>query len=101
MNIQILSNPHARQKQNEKKALDKMKKKEKLEWNELQAQAQQMDNDGSSLFSNDEFQAFKGLLDCGHDHIHMKWVANLNDSSEQLAFIVSGDKLWAMHNDQV
>jgi hypothetical protein len=32
-----------------------MKKKEKLEWNELQAQAQQMDNDGSSLFSNDEF----------------------------------------------
>ncbi len=30
-----------------------------------------------------------------------KWVANLNDSSEQLAFIVSGDKLWAMHNNQV
>jgi hypothetical protein len=31
----------------------------------------------------------------------MKWVANLNDSNEQLAFIVNGDKLWAMHNDQV
>jgi hypothetical protein len=42
MNVQILSNPHARQKQNEKKALDRVKKKEKLKWDELQAQAQQM-----------------------------------------------------------
>jgi hypothetical protein len=31
----------------------------------------------------------------------MKWVANLNESSEQLVFIVNGDKFWAMHNDQV
>jgi hypothetical protein len=35
MNVQILSNPHARQKWNEKKALDKVKKKAKLEWDEL------------------------------------------------------------------
>jgi hypothetical protein len=39
MNIQILSNPHVRQKHNEKKALDRVKKKAKLEWDELQAQA--------------------------------------------------------------
>ncbi len=57
-------------------------------------------NDGNSSFSSDEFWAFKGLLDCSL-HIHMKWVANLNDSSEQLAFIVNGDKLWAMHNELV
>jgi hypothetical protein len=38
-----LSNPHARQKQNEKKALNKVKKKAKLEWDELQAQAQKME----------------------------------------------------------
>jgi len=38
MNVQILSNPHVRQKQNEKKAFDKVKKKAKLEWDELQAQ---------------------------------------------------------------
>ncbi len=39
MNAQILSNPHARQKRNEKKTLDRVKKKTKLEWDELQAQA--------------------------------------------------------------
>jgi hypothetical protein len=47
------------------------------------------------------FWAFKGLLDCSHDHIHMKWMAKLNDSSEHLAFIMNGDKLWAMHNDTI
>jgi hypothetical protein len=29
----------------------------------------------------------------------MKWVANLNDNNEQLAFLVNGEKIWAMHND--
>jgi hypothetical protein len=43
MNAQILNNPHARQKRNEKKVLDRMKKKAELEWDELQAQAQQME----------------------------------------------------------
>jgi hypothetical protein len=37
MNVRILSNPHARQKLNEKKALDRVKKKTKLKWDELQA----------------------------------------------------------------
>jgi iron only hydrogenase large subunit-like protein len=40
MNVQILSNLHARQKPNEKKAFDRGKKKTKLEWDELQAQTQ-------------------------------------------------------------
>jgi hypothetical protein len=35
MNARILSKQHARQKLNEKKALDRMKKKAKLEWDEL------------------------------------------------------------------
>jgi hypothetical protein len=35
MNAQVLSNPHARQKQNEKKAFDRVKKKAQLEWDEL------------------------------------------------------------------
>jgi hypothetical protein len=38
-----LNNPHARQKHNEKEALDRMKKKMELKWDELQAQAQQME----------------------------------------------------------
>jgi hypothetical protein len=43
MNARNLSNRHARQKWNEKKAFDRMKKKVELEWDELQAQAQQME----------------------------------------------------------
>jgi hypothetical protein len=43
MNARILSNPHTRQKHNEKKAFDRVKKKVELEWDELQAQAQQME----------------------------------------------------------
>jgi hypothetical protein len=43
MNVHILNNSHARQKQNKKKALDRMKKKVELEWDELQTQAQQME----------------------------------------------------------
>jgi hypothetical protein len=43
MNVQILNNPHARQKRNKKKAFDKVKKKVELELDELQTQAQQME----------------------------------------------------------
>ncbi len=35
--------PHPRQKRNEKKAFDRMKKKTELEWDEFQAQVQQME----------------------------------------------------------
>ncbi len=38
-----MNNPHVRQKRNEKKALDRMKKKAELEWDEFQAQSQQME----------------------------------------------------------
>ncbi len=37
MNAQILNNPHTRQKQNEKKAIDRVKKKVELKRDELQA----------------------------------------------------------------
>jgi len=43
MNVRILSNSHAKQKWNEKKAFDRMKKKAKLKWDEFQAQTQQME----------------------------------------------------------
>jgi hypothetical protein len=29
----------------------------------------------------------------------MKWVVDLNDSNEQLAFLVNDEKLWGMHNN--
>jgi len=44
MNVQILNNPHARQKKNEKIALDRVKKKVNFEWDELQAQVRQMEH---------------------------------------------------------
>ncbi len=43
MNARILNNLHARQKQNQKKAIDQMKKKIELKWDELQAQTRQME----------------------------------------------------------
>jgi hypothetical protein len=43
MNARILNNPHVRQKWNEKKAFNKVKKKAKLEGDELQAQMQHME----------------------------------------------------------
>jgi hypothetical protein len=43
MNGRILHNLHGREKQNEKKFLDRMKKKVELEWDELQTQVQKME----------------------------------------------------------
>jgi hypothetical protein len=40
MNAYILNNPHGRQKWNEKKALDRVKKKAKSKWDEFEAQVQ-------------------------------------------------------------
>jgi len=37
MDARTLNNPHVKQKRNEKKAFDQMKKKMELKWDELQA----------------------------------------------------------------
>jgi hypothetical protein len=42
MNVHIWSNPHVQQKRNETKAFDRVKKRRKLKWDELQAQSQQV-----------------------------------------------------------
>ncbi len=62
MNTWILSNPHARQKQNEKKALNKVKKKVKLEWDELQAQAQKMEQVKWPLLVHLAFEILLGII---------------------------------------
>jgi hypothetical protein len=54
MNVQILSNPHTRQKQNEKKA--------ELEWDELQAQAQQMEQVKQPLLVCLTFEILLGII---------------------------------------
>ncbi|KAG0595346.1 hypothetical protein M758_UG159400 [Ceratodon purpureus] len=51
--------------------------------------------DSQTAFGTDDFWAFTGLQNCTHEVIHLKWVEDLNDSSEQLAFMVNGDKLFA------
>jgi hypothetical protein len=45
-------------------------------------------------YTQDELFAFKGLLDCNNQSIHMKWVANLNSKEENLAFLCDGEIFW-------
>jgi hypothetical protein len=61
MNARILSNEHARQKRNEKKVFNTVKKKAKLEWDELQAQAQQMEYVKQPLLVHLAFKVLLGI----------------------------------------
>jgi hypothetical protein len=62
MNVRILNNPHARLKWNEKKALNKVKKKVELKWDELQAQAQQMEQVKWLLLVHLTFEILLGII---------------------------------------
>jgi hypothetical protein len=62
MNARILSNPYARQKWNEKKVPNRVKKKTKLEWDELQAQAQQMEHVKQPLLVRLAFEILLGII---------------------------------------
>jgi hypothetical protein len=62
MNIRILNNLHARQKWNGKKALDQVKKKVELKWNELQAQVQQMEQVRWPLLVRLAFEILLGII---------------------------------------
>ncbi len=53
----------------------------------------------SSNFTTYTFWAFKSLLKCEHENIHMKWIPNLNSRVQNLAFEVNGQHMWAMHHD--
>jgi hypothetical protein len=50
-------------------------------------------------YTQDEFFAFKGLLDCNHQSIRMNWVTNLNLEEENLAFLCGGEKYLVMHSN--
>jgi hypothetical protein len=62
MNVRILSNPHARQKRNEKKALDQMKKKVESKWDKLQTQLQQMEHVKWPLLVHLAFDMLLGII---------------------------------------
>ncbi len=62
MNTWVLSNPHVKQKQNEKKAIDKVKKKAKLEWDELQDQVQEMEQVKWPLLVCLTFEILLGII---------------------------------------
>jgi hypothetical protein len=54
--------------------------------------------DRGTSFGKDDFWAFTSLLDCFHETIHLKWVADLNECEEaQLVFVVGGEQHWAVH----
>jgi hypothetical protein len=44
----------------------------------------------SSNFIVDTFWAFKSLLECKHENIHMKWILDFNSGLQHLAFEVNG-----------
>jgi hypothetical protein len=50
-------------------------------------------------FTIDTYWAFKSLLECKHENIHMKWILDLNFGLQHLAFEVNGQHIWAMHRD--
>jgi hypothetical protein len=62
MNVRILSNLPARQKRNEKKALDQVKKKVELKWDQLQAQAQRMPQVRRPLLVHLTFEMLLGII---------------------------------------
>jgi hypothetical protein len=53
----------------------------------------------SSNFIANTFWAFKFLLKCKHENIHMKWIPNFNSGLQHLVFEVNGQHIWAMHHD--
>jgi len=44
----------------------------------------------SSNFTANTFWAFKSLLECKHENIHMKWILDFNFGLQHLAFEVNG-----------
>jgi hypothetical protein len=50
-------------------------------------------------FTANTYWAFKSLLECKHENIHMKWIFDLNFGLQHLAFEVNGQLIWAMHCD--
>ncbi len=57
-----MNNPHARQKQNEKKALDQVKKKVESKWDELQARVSQMEQVKWPLLVHLTFKMLLGII---------------------------------------
>ena len=51
----------------------------------------------ATKYDFDEFWAFKDIQNFTHNVIQLKWVEDLNDGIEHLAFMVNGDKLFAKH----
>jgi len=43
--------------------------------------------DPATSFGTDEFWSFQNLVDCSHEHIHLKWITDLNDGSAVLVFV--------------
>lgn len=63
----------------------------------LEGQLYAFYEDPKTAFSSYEFWAFRKLTTFTHDTIQLNWITDLNDQTEQLAFIVNGEKLFAKH----
>jgi hypothetical protein len=65
-----------------------------------QGQFYEMYRDDTKAFGTHQFVAFKQMVECRHEEIHVKWDVDMNESGEVLAFTVGGKILAAKHDDE-
>jgi hypothetical protein len=54
--------------------------------------------DHTTSYGRDDFWALSALLECSYESIQLKWIYDLNETSEaHLAFMVAGEQHFAMH----
>jgi hypothetical protein len=57
--------------------------------------------DHTTSYGRDDFWALSALLECSHELIQLKWICDLNETSEaHLAFMVAGEQHFAMHGGE-
>jgi hypothetical protein len=65
-----------------------------------QGQLFEMYRDGTTAFGTHQFAAFKQMVECRHEQIHVKWDVDMNVSGEVLAFTVGSKILPAKHANE-
>jgi hypothetical protein len=60
-----------------------------------------MYRDETTDFGTHQFSAFKQMVECRHEQIHVKWDVDMNVSGEVLAFTLGSKILPTKHVDEV
>jgi hypothetical protein len=66
-----------------------------------QGQLFEMYRDDTKAFGTHQFVAFKQMVECRYEQIHVKWDVDMNVSEVVLTFTIGGKLLLAKHDDEV